>query len=89
MVGETATKRYDCYTKLDDNNGMVGHFCLGGDCFHCKDGVPFMNPPIELLGQLSDAALSVLRRENETRLVQAQMAVRAIENEQRERGVAG
>ena len=78
-------KQYDAYTRTDAHDRMVGHFCTTGDCGHCKAGVPFANPPIEFLGQLTDAALSALRERNGTTLLQAQMAVRAIEAEQEAR----
>jgi hypothetical protein len=80
---------FDCYTHLDDQNRMTGHFCPTGDCFHCKAGVPFANPPIELLPRMSDTALAALKRENDARLEQAQGAVRVIEAEQQARAERG
>lgn len=75
-------KQYSAYTRSDANNQMVGHFCVEGNCGHCKAGVPFANPPIEFLGQLSDGALSALRERNEMMLLPLQAAVRAIVAEQ-------
>lgn len=78
-------KQYGAYTRTDANNRMIGHFCAEGDCLHCKAGVPFANPSIDFMGQLTDAALASLKVRNEITRTQAETALRAIEAEQEAR----
>lgn len=80
-------RNLSAYTFLDDDNRMTGHFCAPhkGECYHCKAGVPFQNPPPEILSQLRIDALDALLLVNHERMVEAS---RAFETIYRERLVA-
>lgn len=78
-------KTFDCYTKIDDRNRMVGHFCPDGDCGHCKAGVPFAYPPLGFLPQLSERSLLALAAHAERQAIEAASILRSIKAEREAR----
>jgi hypothetical protein len=81
-----AEKRYDSYTRLDDDNRMVAHYCPTGDCFHCTDGVPFDVPPADGLAMLTTETLRAIRAKNLDRLADLRMKDDALTREIESRG---